>query len=42
MLKLSYKEAMELYSTLDRRPENKILLDLIAEAIMKEKNENHN
>lgn len=37
MLKLSYKEAMELYSQIHRRPENKILLDLIAEAIMKEK-----
>jgi len=37
MLKLSYKEAMELYSVIYRRPENKIMLDLIAEAIMKEK-----
>jgi hypothetical protein len=38
MLKLSYEEAMWLYSHIYRLPENKVLLDLIAEAIMKEKN----
>ena len=37
-MKLTYTQAMKLYSIVVRRPENKILLDLIAAAIYKEKN----
>ncbi len=34
---MTYEEAMKLYPILYRRPENKVLLDLIADAIMREK-----
>jgi hypothetical protein len=33
---LTYKEAMELYPIVSRRPENREILRLIAEAIIKE------
>lgn len=36
-MKLTYKEAMELYPIVSRRPENKVILGLIADAIMEEK-----
>jgi hypothetical protein len=36
-MKLTYEQAIELYPIVSRRPENTILLNLIAEAIMKGK-----
>jgi hypothetical protein len=38
IMKLTYKEAVELYNIIQRRPENVVLLNLIAEAIYKEHN----
>ncbi|MFI5405105.1 MAG: hypothetical protein ACHQ1D_01190 [Nitrososphaerales archaeon] len=34
-LKLTYKEAMELFPIVSVRPENVVILNLIADAIMK-------
>lgn len=36
-MKFTYQQAMELYPIVRRLPENVILLNMIAEAIMKEK-----
>ncbi len=34
---LTYEQAKELYPIVSRRPENKVILGLIADAIMREK-----
>ncbi len=41
-MKLTYDEAMKIYPLVYRRPENFVILNLIADAIMREKCRSNN